>query len=209
MKREKHAHLNLLNGLSKTSQPIEQFMPLEIRRDALAHFTARLQEPRRFLQVVAGPRQVGQTTLVRQALSALANSLIKRPGKTIAQHSISIPSALCQQWCRQRRITAQTVTPSLYSGVVDETVGIHVSQGFLSQTAVLFLMTNPVHQRLLHDPAPRALKTSGQLIDLVGQWQGYVGCKNFGFSNFCHSQFAFIHSFSQIQSWRLNLIRPD
>jgi hypothetical protein len=30
--------------------------------------TARLREPRRFLQVVAGPRQVGKTTLVRQVL---------------------------------------------------------------------------------------------------------------------------------------------
>ncbi len=60
-------------------------MSLEIRRDSLASFTSRLQEPRRFLQVVAGPRQVGKTTLVRQALAALA----QRPGKAIAQHSVS------------------------------------------------------------------------------------------------------------------------
>jgi hypothetical protein len=33
--------------------------------------TARLQEPRRFLQVVAGARQVGKTTLVRQVLARL------------------------------------------------------------------------------------------------------------------------------------------
>ena len=33
--------------------------------------TARLAEPRRFLQVVAGPRQVGKTTLVRQVTDAL------------------------------------------------------------------------------------------------------------------------------------------
>ena len=31
----------------------------------------RLREGRRFLQVVAGPRQVGKTTLVRQALAEL------------------------------------------------------------------------------------------------------------------------------------------
>src|SRR5512141_1281669 len=30
---------------------------------------ARLAEPRRFVQVVAGPRQVGKTTLVRQGLA--------------------------------------------------------------------------------------------------------------------------------------------
>ena len=35
--------------------------------DTLTH---RLAERRRFLQVVAGPRQVGKTTLVRQALAA-------------------------------------------------------------------------------------------------------------------------------------------
>lgn len=31
--------------------------------------TARLAEPRRFLHVVAGPRQVGKTTLVHQVLA--------------------------------------------------------------------------------------------------------------------------------------------
>ena len=35
--------------------------------DALAR---RLDEPRRFIQVVAGPRQVGKTTLVRQILAS-------------------------------------------------------------------------------------------------------------------------------------------
>jgi predicted AAA+ superfamily ATPase len=30
----------------------------------------RLREPRRFIQVVAGPRQVGKTTLVRQVTEA-------------------------------------------------------------------------------------------------------------------------------------------
>ena len=33
---------------------------------------ARLKEPRRFVQVVAGPRQVGKTTLVRQVLEEMA-----------------------------------------------------------------------------------------------------------------------------------------
>ena len=30
----------------------------------------RVEEPRRFIQVVTGPRQVGKTTLVRQVLAA-------------------------------------------------------------------------------------------------------------------------------------------
>ncbi|HUF37484.1 MAG TPA: AAA family ATPase, partial [Anaerolineales bacterium] len=32
----------------------------------------RLTEPRRFIQIVAGPRQVGKTTLVRQVLETIA-----------------------------------------------------------------------------------------------------------------------------------------
>jgi predicted AAA+ superfamily ATPase len=63
-------------------------MSLEIRRNTLASFTARLQEPRRFLQVMAGPRQVGKTTLVRQALASIA-TVAQQSGKTIAQHSVS------------------------------------------------------------------------------------------------------------------------
>jgi hypothetical protein len=39
-------------------------------RPQAALLRARLQEPRRFLQVVSGPRQVGKTTLVRQVLDA-------------------------------------------------------------------------------------------------------------------------------------------
>jgi len=35
-----------------------------------AELTNRLQEPRRFIQVIAGPRQVGKTTLVLQVLAA-------------------------------------------------------------------------------------------------------------------------------------------
>lgn len=38
-------------------------------RPQLAVLTARLQQPARFLQILAGPRQVGKTTLARQALS--------------------------------------------------------------------------------------------------------------------------------------------
>ena len=32
---------------------------------------ARLKEPRRFLQVLTGPRQTGNTTLIRQAMESL------------------------------------------------------------------------------------------------------------------------------------------
>ena len=42
------------------------------QRSEVATLTARLGEPRRFMQVVAGPRQVGKSTLVQQATQALA-----------------------------------------------------------------------------------------------------------------------------------------
>lgn len=41
------------------------------KRSAYEVLVKRLQEPRRFIQVIAGPRQVGKTTLVQQALDAL------------------------------------------------------------------------------------------------------------------------------------------
>ena len=87
-------------------------MTIEIRRAGLDTFLQRLREPRRFLQVVAGPRQVGKTTLVRQALASLAAD----PGpQRIAQHSVSADnpglqgsSWLATQWETARSLTAQS-----------------------------------------------------------------------------------------------------
>lgn len=73
-------------------------MSFEIQRRVLPDFVLRLQEPRRFLQVVAGPRQVGKTTLVRQALTALQSAA----GQRIAQHSVSAdnPGLVGASWLR-------------------------------------------------------------------------------------------------------------
>ncbi len=86
-------------------------MPLQIQRSALAPLVARLREPRRFLQVVAGPRQVGKTTLVRQALSALSAD---RGGSALAQHSVSADNPglqgtrwLATQWETARALAQQ------------------------------------------------------------------------------------------------------
>ncbi len=46
---------------------------MAFRRPVLNYIVRRLQEPRRFLQVLAGPRQVGKTTLVRQAMEAIGD----------------------------------------------------------------------------------------------------------------------------------------
>lgn len=83
-------------------------MALQIERAVLTPFVQRLREPRRFLQVLAGPRQVGKTTLVRQALAALADE----PG--LAQHSTSADSPglqgsswLAAQWETARALARQ------------------------------------------------------------------------------------------------------
>jgi uncharacterized protein len=76
-----------------------------IERAALSGFTARLREPRRFLQVVAGPRQVGKTTMVAQALARLVG---------LPAHSASADSPGLQplswvavQWEMARALAAQ------------------------------------------------------------------------------------------------------
>ena len=92
-------------------------MPIE--REALSPMVARLKEPRRFLQVVAGPRQVGKTTLVRQALEHLQRDAQARiaTGPTaapLAQHSASADGPGLQgqiwlgtQWQVARALAAQ------------------------------------------------------------------------------------------------------
>jgi predicted AAA+ superfamily ATPase len=82
---------------------------MTIERTALAPLVARLQEPRRFLQVVAGPRQVGKTTLVRQALERL-----QQDAQPMAQHSASADGPGLQgqvwlgtQWQVARALAAQ------------------------------------------------------------------------------------------------------
>lgn len=46
-------------------------MPLGYRRPLFEDVVSRLLEPRRFLHVLAGPRQTGKTTLIRQVLEQL------------------------------------------------------------------------------------------------------------------------------------------
>jgi uncharacterized protein len=45
---------------------------MTFRRPLAGELARRLAEPRRFIQVVAGARQVGKTTLVRQVTKAMA-----------------------------------------------------------------------------------------------------------------------------------------
>jgi len=89
-----------------------------MERAPLAGLVRRLQAPRQFLQVVAGPRQVGKTTLVKQALQQLrqpsaATGSGAGPG-SVAQHSVSADAPglqsrawLVTQWETARALAAQ------------------------------------------------------------------------------------------------------
>jgi hypothetical protein len=69
---------------------------------------ARLREPRRFLQVVAGPRQVGKTTAIRQVLDALG-----MPAHYVAADTASLQSAawLDEEWAQARQMVAESHGP--------------------------------------------------------------------------------------------------
>ncbi len=78
--------------MSKSSTPAFQ-------REYAATLAARLKEPRRLLQVVAGSRQVGKTTLVEQVLAGL-----KRPKVFVSADEPALRDAawLAAQWERAR-----------------------------------------------------------------------------------------------------------
>lgn len=78
--------------VSKSSNP-------DFQRAQTAVLAARLGEPRRFLHVVAGPRQVGKTTLVQQVLAEF-----NRPSVYVSADEPALRDAawLAAQWERAR-----------------------------------------------------------------------------------------------------------
>lgn len=82
--------------MSNSTKPFE--------RRQVAVLVARLKEPRRFLQVVAGPRQVGKTTLVEQVLrrTRLRHVLVSADQPTLAD-----AAWLAAQWDRARIVAAE------------------------------------------------------------------------------------------------------
>jgi predicted AAA+ superfamily ATPase len=66
-----------------------------IERQQLPQLVERLHEPRRFIQVVAGPRQVGKTTLARQAAEACG---LPWRYASADEPTLRGPEWLAQQW---------------------------------------------------------------------------------------------------------------
>jgi len=83
--------------MSKVSLPI-------FTRDMAGPLRDRLREPRRLLHVVAGPRQVGKTTLVRQVLAS-----IKRPHRFVSADEPTLRDTtwLTTQWVAARLLARE------------------------------------------------------------------------------------------------------
>jgi predicted AAA+ superfamily ATPase len=91
-------------------------MPQNYERPFLKVLTKRLDEPRTFIQIVSGPRQVGKTTLVRQALDQCASRTIYA--------SADEPTLRDGAWLRAQwdaaRLTASDSEPSETILTIDE-----------------------------------------------------------------------------------------
>ncbi len=92
--------------MSKTDSSFQRVQSQTLRE--------RLNEPRRFIQVVAGPRQVGKTTLVRQVMTGL-----QRPVHSVSADEPALrgPAWLQVQWDLARTLSRNERTAIL---VVDE-----------------------------------------------------------------------------------------
>lgn len=73
------------------------------QRPQLATLSTRLQQPRRFLQILAGPRQVGKTTLARQAM--------ERFDGQAHYASADLPAAPDAGWIEQQWRLARLLSP--------------------------------------------------------------------------------------------------
>jgi len=76
------------------------------RRPAVEPLRARLAEPRRFLQVIAGPRQIGKTTAVRQLLPDLGLHVFA----SADEPSPAGPDWIASQWERARILAGESAS---------------------------------------------------------------------------------------------------
>ena len=77
-------------------------VPRKYERSQAAELRRRLAEPRRFIQVVTGPRQVGKNTLVQQ--------LIGEKGRELHYASADEPTLRGPEWIEQQWDAARLAT---------------------------------------------------------------------------------------------------
>lgn len=98
------------------SKPMELMTPT-FRRDLFPLVLKRLKEPRRFLQVLIGPRQVGKTTLARQVASELS---IPVQYASADEPTLQDRVWLNQQWDIARELTRRDGRSHAALLIVDE-----------------------------------------------------------------------------------------
>jgi predicted AAA+ superfamily ATPase len=85
-------------------------------RPYLKQVKSRIEEPRKFIQVILGPRQVGKTTMVNQLLSQLSISYVYESADAIAATN----SAWLMQAWETARLKMKASGASEYLLVIDE-----------------------------------------------------------------------------------------
>ncbi|MDR2919441.1 MAG: ATP-binding protein [Tannerella sp.] len=85
-------------------------------RTYLKQVKSRIKEPRKFIQVILGPRQVGKTTMVNQLLSQLSISYVYESADAIAATNLTW---LMQAW-ETARLKMKASGTSEYLLVIDE-----------------------------------------------------------------------------------------
>ncbi len=85
-------------------------------RSYLKQVKSRIEEPRKFIQVILGPRQVGKTTMVNQLLSQLSVSYVSESADAIAATN----SAWLMQVWETARLRMKASGASEYLLVIDE-----------------------------------------------------------------------------------------
>ena len=85
-------------------------------RPCLKQVRSRVEEPRKFIQVILGPRQVGKTTMVNQLLSQLSTPCLYESADAI---SATNSTWLIQVW-EAARLRMKTSGASEYLLVIDE-----------------------------------------------------------------------------------------
>ncbi len=85
-------------------------------RPYLKQVKSRIEEPRKFIQVILGPRQVGKTTMVNQLLSQMSISYVSESADAIAATN----SAWLMQAWETARLKMKASGASEYLLVIDE-----------------------------------------------------------------------------------------
>jgi len=93
-------------------------MSIQYRRPVYSTLVSRLKEPRRFIQVLAGPRQTGKTTLARQVLDGIQMNAFY---DTADEPALKDRAWLVKAWEAGRQLTAgDTAKPVDSILVLDE-----------------------------------------------------------------------------------------